>query len=215
MTYIKKPVFTPAAKIRKSLYTEGLEYSYAETFEEYRGLYHVYPNGASYTEAVFLPNISEPLIPYVVQGEQSQLLDMNGRDNGSTTVNNSLYYQITEARFNNHYTPPYFYPNPLPRDYDLGYFSRIFVQKINDTSDITEISPDESSRMNRNNTPGIDSAIYKKVILEWTINGPIDAVRIANRNTIAFAARTYDMNGLVFYLSDLDEFHKDYHKIPE
>jgi len=214
MGYITKPVYTPPAKIRSSLYTDGKEYSDGETYKEYIGLYHIYPNGAVYSEASYMISISKPLMPYVVQGENSPILDINGKDIGITGINNLQYFSVTEARFHKHYAPPYFYPRPLERDYDLGYFSRIFVQKINSTTDLTEISLDESERINTENAPGIDGAIYKRAIVEWTIDGPIDAVRSTNKRAIMFAMQQHGLNGLDSYLSDLDEFHKDYHKNP-
>jgi len=215
MAYITKPVYTPAAKIKSSLYTEGQEYSDAETYKEYVGLYHMYPNGAVYSEASYMSTMSRPLMPYVIQGEDSAILDTNGKDIGIVGINNMQYFSVTEARFHKHYPPPYFYPNPLKRDYDLGYFSRIFVQKINNNTELTEISLDESERINTDNSPGIDGAIYKKAVLEWTIDGPIDSVRSANKRAIIFAMQQHNVKGLDVYLSDLDEFHKDYHKIPE
>ena len=215
MGFITKPVYTPPAKIRSSLYTDGKEYSDGETYQEYIGLYHIYPNGAVYSEASYMTNISRPLMSYVVQGEEAPILDISGKDTGITGINNLQYFSVTEARFHNHYAPPYFYPRPLKRDYDVGYFSRIFVQKINSTTDLTEISLDESERINTDNSPGIDGAIYKRAIIEWTIDGPIDSVRKANKRSIIFAMQQHNIIGLDLYLSDLDEFHKDYHKIPE
>jgi len=215
MKYQKKPAYTPPAKINRSLYTEGKEYSDADTFEEHIGLYHAYPNGAVYTEAAYMPGVSRPLIPYVVQGEDTNTIDANGQDTGVESKNNSLYYKITQTRFNQHYLPPYYYPMPKNRDYDKGYFTRFFVQKINDYADLTEVSPDEFQRVNTDNQSGIDGGVYKKLEVAWTIDGPIDDVRKANQKAIAYAIRTYDFKGLETYLSDLDEFHKDFHKIPE
>lgn len=215
MTYQIKPVYTPPAKINKSLYTEGKEWSDAITFEEHVGLYHSYPNGAVYTEASYMPGVSKPLVPYIVQGEETNTLDSNGQDAGVVSNNNSLYYKITQSRFHKHYPPPYYYPQPTERDYNKGHFSRIIVQKINDYSDITEISPDESRRINNKNNPGIDEALYKVANIEWTIDGPINEVRAANQRIIAEIIQRLDFQGLDKYLSDLDEFHKDFHKIPE
>ena len=213
MGFTQKPVFTPKSKINSNLYTEGLQYSYADTYKEYVGLYHIYPNGAIYSESSYM-STSVPLIPYVVQGEDVSLIDENGNDTKIISENNSLYYSLTKSRFHRHYPPPYYYPQPSQTMYDQGFFTRQFAQKINDPEDITEISPDELDRQNEKNNPGIDAGIYTIGQLQWTIDGPISEVRKTNAAAIAFLER----NGFLTlrkYLSDLDEFHKDYHKIPE
>jgi len=213
MGFTQKPVYTPKSKINSNLYTEGLQYSYADTYEEYVGLYHIYPNGAIYSESSYM-STSVPLVPYVVQGEDVNLIDVNGDDVNVESKNNSLYYSITKSRFHKHYAPPYFYPTPTKKMYDVGYMSRQFAQKVNDHNNITEISPDELDRINEKNNPGIDGGIYIIGQIQWTIDGPITAVRKTNAAAIAHLERK-GITGLGKYLSDLDEFHKDYHKIPE
>ena len=211
----KRPVYTPAAKIRSALYSIGKEYMYAETLEEYIGLYHIYPNGAIYSQAHFSPKVSKPLVQYVGQSTPIEVIDEQGNGIGTTTLNNSMYYRMTETRFNNHYAPPYHYPEPALKSYDSGFFIRYFAQRINDISDITEITPDEFARKNSDNTPGIDEGLYKFLKLKWTIDGPIDDVRKANQRVTETAERVDNFIGLQLYLSDLDEFHRNRHKQPE
>ena len=119
---------------------------YAETLEEYIGLYHIYPNGAIYSQAHFSPKVSKPLVQYVGQSTPIEVIDEQGNGIGTTTLNNSMYYRMTETRFNNHYAPPYHYPEPSLTSYDVGHFDRFFAQRINDIGDITEITPDEFER---------------------------------------------------------------------
>lgn len=213
--YKTKPVFTPISKIRTSQYTEGQEYSLTDTYEEYTGLYHIYPNGAVYTGPVFDPNNSVPLMPYVVQGQDTNLVTEEGLDAGVGSKNNSMYFKVTESRFHKHYPPPYYYPQPLKEAYELGHFSRFFAQKINNLNDITEISPDEYNRKNSSNDPGIDAGLYRFVTLKWTIDGPINEVRQANARVINHANEQQGFKTLDRYLTDLDEYHRDFHKIPE
>ena len=211
----QKPVYTPPAKIRDSLYTEGLEYMYADTLEEYKGMYHIYPNGAVYTEVNYRPDTSKPLIEYVPQVAPITNLDEDGNDIGTESFNNSLYYKLTEKRFNNHYQPPYYFPEPTEKDYDKGSMERYFALRINDNADLIEISPDEFERKNNENKPGIDEELYKFLKLQWTIDGPIDDVRAANKRVIAYAELNDKFYSLSSYLTDHDEFHKNRHKITE
>ena len=126
-----------------------------------------------------------------------------------------MYYRMTETRFNNYYSPPYHYPTPEPEAYDVGFINRFFAQRINDTSDITELTPDEFERKNSKNHPGIDSGLYKFLKLKWTIDGPLDEVRATNQRVIKHASQLFKFSNLDLYLSDLDEFHRNRHKIPE
>ena len=213
--FTQKPVYTPKAKLRQGLFTEGKEWMFAETLEEYIGLYHKYPNDAVYSEASFFPELSKPLVEFVEQSAIYPILDDIGQPTGDETNNNSLYYRITEARFNHHYLPPYHYPSPTPEQYDVGFFKRFFVQKVNNISDITEIPADEYDRINATNKPGIDQGIYRRISLKWTIDGPLSDVQAANARVIAHEELNKTMLGLNEYLSDLDEFHKNRHRVTE
>tara|TARA_R110002050_G_scaffold248653_1_gene386422 strand:+ start:218 stop:868 length:651 start_codon:yes stop_codon:yes gene_type:complete len=213
--FIQKPVYTPESKIRGGLFTQGKEWMYADTLKEYVGLYHKYPNEAVYTEAAYYPLTSKPIIAYVEQSAIIPILDEEGNSTGDETANNSLYYQITEKRFNNYYTPPYYYPEPSPEIYDVGFMLRYFAQRINVVNDITEINPDEFDRKNTGNQPGIDEQLYNFVKIKWTIDGPLKEVRTANARVIAHEEINKNMLGLGNYLTDLDEFHKNRHKVPE
>ena len=211
--FTNKPVYTPPSKIDSGLFTAGKEYMYADTLEEYFGLYHRYPNNAIYSEAQFYPERSRPLVDYVDQSSSIPLLDNTGADIGTTSNNNSVYFRITERRFNNHYKPPYHYPEPNSQMYDVGYMDRYFAQRINDNNNIIEITPDEFDRRNSQNKPGIDDGLYRFVKIKWTIDGPLKEVRKTNARVIANAEFIDRFNGLNQYLTDLDEFHKNRHKI--
>lgn len=211
----RKPVYTPDSKMTHGLYSTGKEYMYADTLEEYVGLYHIYPNSAIYSEARWTPGTSKPLVHYVAQSTPIDMIDEQGNATGKSTLNNSMYYRMTETRFNNYYSPPYFYPAPSPEAYEAGVMTRFFAQRINDNSDIIEINSDEFERKNAKNRPGIDSGLYKFLKLKWTIDGPIDEVRKANQRVIRRNEQLHNFVNLDLYLSDLDEFHLNRHKIPE
>ena len=211
--FIKKPVYTPPSQIRQGLYTEGKEWMYADSFEEYIGLYHKYPNDATYSEAQYYPEQSKPLIPYVAQSSIIEVLDDQGNQIGKQSANNSVYFRLTEKRFDQHYQPPFYYPDPSNEEYDVGFMTRFFAQRKNKSDDITEVTADEFDRKNSNNKPGIDEGLYRFLQLKWTIDGPLDEVRKANARVIKNAEIEERFFGLSFYLSDLDEFHKNRHKL--
>ena len=53
-----------------------------------------------YSEAKYYPEQSRPLIAFVDQGVVAELLDNEGNETGVKSANNSLYFRLTEKRFN-------------------------------------------------------------------------------------------------------------------
>ena len=84
----KKPMYTPPAQIRTGLYTTGKEWMDVETFEEYIGPYHTYPNDAVYSLGTFVRDESKQLMPYSRTIEKSELID----DPEARSENNSIYF---------------------------------------------------------------------------------------------------------------------------
>ena len=207
-----KPIYTPVFRQEIGLYTEGKEWMFAETAEEYIGLYHKYPNGSVYSEAEW-SNASQLLTPYAEQTRPAVLIAEDGEvsDIEAESKNNSIYFKLTGTRFNQYYAPPFYYPQPTEEMYAVGYMTRFFVQKINEPNQITEVNPEEFDRANNKNQPGIDGRLYKKIRIQWTIDGPIKEARKANQRILMHNESNFP--GLSQYLSDLDEFHKAAHKI--
>tara|TARA_R110001592_G_scaffold26720_7_gene99732 strand:+ start:9829 stop:10515 length:687 start_codon:yes stop_codon:yes gene_type:complete len=202
----KRPIYTPPAQIRTGQYSEGAEFMSKDGLTEHIGPYHSYPNGAVYSQGSY-NSLSEQLMPYAPQMEPTELIDTNER-----TENNSIYFKLTKKRFDMHYKPPYHYPDPKKGAYEKAFMTRYFAQRINSGNEIVEINSLEFDLRNEDNTPGIDQGLYEVYKIQWSISGPIEEVRKVNLRVILEAER----NGLVNlrrYLSDLDEFHKNAHKI--
>ena len=209
----RKPIYTPKFKQELGLYTEGKEWMLADSLEEYVGLYHKYPNTSVYSGAEW-SNDSKLLIPYANQTQPTSLLSPNGEPiSDLESNNNSIYFRLTGTRFNQYYTPPFYYPQPTEEMYAIGYMSRFFVQKINEPEQITEVNPAEFDRANNKNKAGIDENLYNKLKIDWTIDGPLDEVRKTNLRVLKYNENNFP--GITSYLSDLDEFHKNKHKIKQ
>jgi hypothetical protein len=208
-----RPIYTPPAQIRTGLYTEGKEFMDADTLEEYVGLYHSYPNNAVYTQGSY-DSDSKKLATYAGQTQEADLLDTEGKLINERTPNNSIYFKLTEKRFDRHHIPIYYYPEPSKEVYESGFFNRFFAQRVNDENDITEINEKEFQYANEDNTPGIDLGLYKKYKLKWSVIGPVDECRKANSRVISNTIKQ-GCKGLDRFLTDLDEYHKNRHKIPE
>jgi hypothetical protein len=208
-SYPTKPVYTPKQKVASGQFTKGKEYMTAETYIEYTGPYHIYPNGAIYSGGGFTDE-SIHLIPYAKALEPSELINAPDKD---LSENNSIYFTLTSTRFNNHRKPQYYYPEVIQADYDTAFITRFFVQKINNKADITEIDADEFDAVNSANKVGIDAGLYKKLKLNWSISGRLEDVQKVNRKVLQ--SKEKDLPGIKEYLTDLDEFHKDRHLIKD
>ena len=119
---MQRPVYTPKNQIKTSLYTYGQEWMTIDDVN-YIGLYHQYPNGATYSESEF-NNYSVELKLYTAAIELE---------------NTSMYYKLTGTRFNNYISPKYYYPSLTVEDYKVANFSRYFVQRKNNLLEIIEI----------------------------------------------------------------------------
>jgi hypothetical protein len=205
-----KPMYTPDEQVESGLYTEGQEWMTVEGFEEYIGLYHKYPNGAVYSEGTFNSD-SIHLMEYTEAIKPQKLVsDPTGN---KTTMNNSIYFNLTETRFNKYIKPRFFYPKPTEQDYEQAQIVRYFVQRINRMADIYEVDTDAFDSVNKQNEFGIDGGLYRKKKIEWTINGPLVEARKVNLKVLQEAEA--DMPGIMKYLTDLDEFHIARHMVKE
>jgi len=183
-----RPVYTPPEKIKTSLYTSGKEWMFLNNNEEYIGLYHQYPNGSVFSEAQF-NDLSQELIQYAPAIE---------------TKFGNVYYNLTQARFNNYIEPTYYHPIPSNLDYDNAHIIRYFVQKRNNLSQIIEVDDKSFKSVNKQNQTGIDAGIYQKTTIQWSISGPMDSVRMANERVI----RNSNFNNISDYLTDPLQFYK-------
>lgn len=204
--YKKRPLYTPQAKITTGLFTQGKQFMFADTYQEYIGLYHEYSNGAVYSGASFTDK-SKQLIPYAVQITKSVLVDMSGKQLTQELFNNFEYFKLTETRFNNYHKPVYFYPKPTSSDYDNFSIDRFFVQKINDETNIIEISGKTFGTINIKNNPGIDGGLYKKLALKWMIGG-LKKDQVFDLNMKSIKKGEEIIVNLRKYLTDLTEFYK-------
>jgi len=183
-----RPVYTPPEKIKTSLYTSGKEWMLVNSDQDYIGLYHQYPNNSVYTEAQFNER-SQELVPYAPAIE---------------TEFGGVYYELTKKRFNNYVNPQYYIPTPNIQDYETANIDRYFVRQRNNLSQIIEIDAKSYNDINRKNKSGIDAGRYQKTVIQWSITGPIDSVRMANERVV----RNSDFDNISNYLTDPLEFYK-------
>lgn len=186
---MRRPIYTPASKI-KTGYTTGKEYVTSNDRLEYKGPFHVYPNGTVYTGSA--PNKA-----------MKQLLIYTSVYNDPNT---STYAKITGRQYNNHVAPTYYYPRPTPSDYRAGFIDRFFVQKINEPDFIREVSQNTYKQINSSNRRGINLDLYRRMQLKWLIVGDTDVIESTNKRIVQLMNPA--MPGIIEYLSNLTEFAK-------
>jgi hypothetical protein len=178
----------PKYKITRG-YTSGGEYIVKNTTEDYIGFYHIYPNGAIYSNNELLRSSVELV-----------------RSRSLTSATSKLYYSIKKLTFDKHVLPVFHMPVITDENRNRGTVSRYFAQKINEPQLIIEIDFKQAKAANRSNKVGINRNIWNVINIEWTISGDIDQVRKANNKVLTYASRT--IPGIDMYLTDLLEFHK-------
>lgn len=109
-------------------------------------------------------------------------------------------------------SPNSYIPKPKQADYDRGYITRHFTQRVNDKhAPIFEVSAAELSRMNQ-------SVMFKTVSLRWRITGPLDRVYdddgkvidkgVRESNKISTELKTDKIPNLKLYLPNTIQFYK-------
>ena len=120
-----------------------------------------------------------------------------------------LIQNKTDYSFSN---PKTIVPIPKETDYETGFMSRYYCQKINDLNGfVFEIDNSTFKELQ-------DNPFWKTAILRWRINGPINpvyndmgqlidmGVLQSNKNSIQITASTLKNIGL--YLPNILQFHK-------
>lgn len=103
-----------------------------------------------------------------------------------------------------------FFPTPDERDYERGYITRYFAQRVKGEQPIYEINGDDYVTFNGN-------IYYKVTSVNWRITGSLTEVRedgmvidmgveASNRKSILLERDV--MPDLRYYLSNLTQFHK-------
>lgn len=177
-----------------NLYTTGQEWM-TEDLVEYKGAYHSYVTGETYTESTWRPGVSVKLIKF----EQP---DPNTIQYKKLNDVNVKYKSIVS-----------FYPVITKADLVAKYITRYFIKKINETT-IIEI---DQSQYNDWVNKKIDPNLYVAVKIQWQIAGSLTSrnangavmpsVAASNQQRVNVAERT--MPGISTKLNNLIEFYSD------
>ena len=161
----------------------GGDLMFADTLKEYVGEYHVYKNGAVYSDAEYNPQTSKQLMPLI-----------RSLDNPICQT----YLKISKKLFSAYRPPTQYFKILDPAEYEAGKTERYIIQKINEPRKIFEVDDETFKSWNVLNQPGINGFIYRRAMVPWTIVGNTNTVREQNTNAILEAEET--IVGLGTYL---------------
>ena len=166
-------MYFPKSQITTNLYTNGGEYVYNNTNEEYTGYYFQTSDGRYFTGR----NPNDPPNQEIQIQEDSKLTDAEEGEIGSYNLSTSLYLvpevYATAKSLNPNSTPP-LPPTqvinlPTKENYKWGEFQRYFSSKNNEVR-YTEIDENQYTKF-IDKDPNVDYALYKVFQFPWLISG--------------------------------------------
>lgn len=181
-------------EIITNLYTTGSEWM-TESEVEYRGLYHTYITGETYTQGTWNPKTSVKLLPF----EQ-------------TEPNAKLYKQLTNLQFKYNTVRPHI-PQITQQDRETGFVARYFIKKINENN-ITEIDKTQYQDWLNNK---IDRNLYSATEIFWRITGnrnneyqnTVLQLGVIETNTRSIQIAQQTLPGITLKLTNPLEYYSD------
>lgn len=213
-------MYIPKNRIQTDLYTDGSEYVYENTSNFYKGFYWKTFKGQafagkspsdlpSYPLEKYIPSSFDPLNPQtplqskiLISDEPSEFSD------SSYNVSSVIEYTslktsptaLNDADSFLRYLPTTYYPTLSEGDYDIGTFTRYFVNKINEFIFI-EINNDTFDNITNQN-PRWLWQMYTPFTVDWVIKGEQEKVYKINKDTVLLIEQRLKKKGLQQYLKE-------------
>jgi hypothetical protein len=201
-------MYYPLSQITPNLNTNGGEFAYANTKQEYKGYYYKTSKGEYFTGRTPQDGPNESLIKFSLDG---------GAD---VTIQNNIYSFINTDDFEvNKYinlskqssiaaSPPMYSPTfPTQQDYVNGEMRRYFCKKSNEIIYL-EISKDTYTKLAKKD-PQISYQLYRPFNLPWQLTGDKEQVYKTNRNVTELISTQGKFPMLAEYLKmDFTKYYK-------
>ena len=227
-------MYLPKSQIKENLYTAGGEWWYVDDGTEYIGFYYKLSNGKAYSgknmnempsREIFQRDDAAEFILHedfhvdsdetginwsqyadnydgIILGSKSNFSEGNiQQPEDVDTYINLKGVDATKVK----HLPDYRQTLPTPEDYEIGYFSRYFVVKVNALI-YMEIDKETYDELLSENSDW-EWQSYIPFTLRWTITGTTDAVFVTNKNMIALKEKETKRKGLQNYLSNKLEYY--------
>lgn len=167
----RNKLYYPDSQIEKNLYTQGKEWMILDDWQEYRGYYHRYITGETFTQPEWNAKTSKKLVRYRPRDEMYfKYIDTKNyiKSNGEKKeiigggVFNSNRYRAPRA------------VKRKTTDAELlkGVMDRYFIYKRNEPKRVMfEVSKQQTELYNANNA-GINQSLYGLLEFKWKLDGP-------------------------------------------
>ncbi len=202
-------MYYPLSQIQANLYTNGGEYVYSSTKENYIGYYWKTSKKELFTGRTPQDLPSEKLIPVFeysstsISQNSDIILNINQED-----IRTAEYIDIQKIDVDQIISIPTFSPNiPTQTDYQIGEYRRYFCKKTNEIIYL-EINKDTHDKL-VNKDSSILYQLYQPFNLPWQLTGDKSQVFITNKNITELTSKQQKLPMLSEYLrNDFTKYYK-------
>jgi hypothetical protein len=210
-------MYYPLSQITSNLNTNGGEFAYADTEQEYKGYYWATSSGKYYTGKTPQDVPTQELIKLsfkgdigeaVLDGPSPELTIDNFVTKVDTIQNNEAYLSLKEVDLNAIIKSPLYSATlPTQQDYQNTEFRRYFCKKSNEIIYL-EISKETYDKLVAKD-PQILFQLYIPFNLPWQLTGDREKVYQTNKNITELASVRQNLPMLSEYLKmDFTKYYK-------
>jgi|TARA_B110000240_G_scaffold1064_1_gene1189 hypothetical protein len=195
-------MYYPKSQIKTNLFTNGDEYVYYNTNNEYSGSYFITGNGKVFTGKNPNNKPNDPLsaISENLNGFQQLSSEQEDLPISYNVINDSYYWAkgISTTINNPVPSPPIqILPSPTTKEYEIGEIQRYFTSKINEIKYV-EINEAQFTSF-KNNESNVQSSLYSTFQLPWVITGNRSRAYNVNMKTINRVITNFKLQGFKSY----------------
>tara|TARA_B110000091_G_scaffold203844_1_gene237751 strand:- start:33 stop:893 length:861 start_codon:yes stop_codon:yes gene_type:complete len=195
-------MYYPKSQIKTNLFTNGDEYVYYNTNNEYSGSYFITGNGKVFTGKNPNNKPNDPLsaISENLNGFQQLSSEQEDLPISYNVINDSYYWAkgISTTINNPVPSPPIqILPSPTTKEYEIGEIQRYFTSKINEIKYV-EINEAQFTSF-KNNESNVQSSLYSTFQLPWVITGNRSRAYNVNMKTINRIITNFKLQGFKSY----------------
>tara|TARA_R110000796_G_scaffold140954_2_gene257144 strand:+ start:1131 stop:1991 length:861 start_codon:yes stop_codon:yes gene_type:complete len=195
-------MYYPKSQIKTNLFTNGDEYVYYNTNNEYSGSYFITGNGKVFTGKNPNNKPNDPLsaISENLNGFQQLSSEQEDLPISYNVINDSYYWAkgISPTTNNPVPSPPIqIFPNPSIKEYEIGEIQRFFVKKINEVKYV-EINNQQFNSF-ASSQSNVQSSLYSTFQLPWVITGNRSRAYNVNMKTVNRIITNFKLQGFKSY----------------
>jgi hypothetical protein len=201
-------MYYPLSQITTNLYTNGGEYVYFNTKENYTGYYWKTSDGKFYSGKTPQDTPTVQIISafeYSVSLPSTNIIpiDVNLEDVRTATYIDLQSIKVDQVTF----MPTYYPTQPTQQDYQIGEFRRYFCKKTNEIQYI-EISKDQFDLLVAKD-PQILWQLYLPFFIPWDITGNKEQVARVNKNIVDLTMKNLKLPRFNDYIkNDYTKYYK-------